>query len=256
MINQGLRNRFLLIATGICLIIPLPNVLGAKGKDQYNASGQAGAPSSNGLSDEKRKELKSALKFLLENQTKLQANVDVGARIEALEESVDRLDAAIEILREQNKLVIQRTTLGFRDQFYVKLGISIVLPRPRTFSFQTETGFGAYLGLGKYFGRSHVIEGAAEWDIYPSLALRYRYEFQSAMPALTWGPLIGIKGRVINAGPLDGSISNPDELKSMYWMVGGVVGFPISRSLFSVEFLYLINQQSFFFINGAFNFYW
>lgn len=177
-------------------------------------------------------------------------------RIDKLEETVDRLDAELEIIKEQNRLVIQRTTLGFRDQFYLKLGVEVSLPRPRTFEFDTDTGTGVSVGLGRYLGRHNVVELSLDYDIFPSATLRYRFEFQSAMPSLTWGPVVGMKARLAKVSPFDSSISRPEDLKSIYWLVGGMAGFPIARSLLSIEAVYLTNQQSFFFLTAGLNFFW
>lgn len=173
-----------------------------------------------------------------------------------LQESLDRLDAEFDILREQSRLTIQRTNIGFRNQLYLRLGTAIVIPRPRTFNFQTDTGIGVFLGIGKYFGKQHVLELSLDWDLYPAATFRYHYQFQSSLPAFVWGPMLGIKSKIASMSPPDNFLADPGAVKSTFWCVGGLVGFPIARSIVSIEFLYLTNQQSLFLSNLAFHFFW
>lgn len=189
-------------------------------------------------------------KILSENKSN-----DLKRRVEELEHVVEQLDANIDVLKEQQKLVIRRSTLWFRDETYAKAGGSLVVPRSRTFSFRTDTGLGAYVGMGQYFGRNHVADLAFEWDIYPSLTLRYRYEFHHENPDITWGPVIGVKIRMAEIAPFDNFLDQPNQLKSMYTLFGIMLGFPMSRSLATLELLYVSNFQAFLFSNVGIHFF-
>lgn len=180
---------------------------------------------------------------------------DLKRRVEELEKAVDQLDAHLDVLKEQQKLVIRRSSLGFRDETYAKAGGSLVVPRSRTFDYRTDTGLGAYVGMGQYFGRNHVADLAFEWDIYPSLSLRYRYEFHHENPDITWGPVVGAKVRMAEIAPFDNFLDKREVLKSMYGLFGLMIGFPMSRSLVTIELLYVANYQSFLFSNIGIHFF-
>lgn len=181
---------------------------------------------------------------------------ELESKYAALQESLDRLDAELDILREQSRLTIQRTNIGFRNQLYLRLGTAIVSPRPRTFNFPTDTGIGVFLGFGKYFGKQHVLELSLDWELYLATTFRYHYQFQSSFPVFVWGPVLGIKTKIANVSPPDNFLADPGAVKSAFWCVGGLLGFPIARSLVSFEFLYLANRQSLFLSNLAFHFFW
>ena len=176
-------------------------------------------------------------------------------KVEALEKQVEHLDAEMDVMREQHRFMVHRTSVGFLDQTYLKAGIALVLPRSRSFSFRTDTGIGAFVGLGQYFGRNHVADLSLDWDIYPSLTLRYRYEFHPDSPNISWGPVVGFKVRMAEIKPFDNFLDRPQDLKSGYAMLGMILGFPMGRSLVSTEFVYLFNQQNFFFINVGIHFF-
>lgn len=175
----------------------------------------------------------------------------LASRLDELEASVEKLQAELEILKAQSRLVIQRTNVSFLDRFYFRAGLALVLPRSRTFGFRTDTGLGAYVGVGHYLGRNHVVDLGAEWDIYPSLSLRYRFELHGDSPALTWGPVLGVKVRALDARPWDNFLDRPEELKSSYAFFGAILGLPVGRSQLTIEFLYLYNQQALFFTNAG-----
>lgn len=174
-------------------------------------------------------------------------------RLSDIEEAVERIEAELEVIRSQNKMVINQTQLSFLNKFYLKAGLTIILPRSRTFSQRTDTGLGAFVGLGQYFGRHSVADLAFEWDIYPSLTARYRFELHPESPKLTFGPLLGYKVRIASAGPWDHFIDSTESLKDSYTFFGAILGFPISRAMLTLEFSYLFNEQTFLVANTAFH---
>jgi len=176
-------------------------------------------------------------------------------KVDTLSNEMERLGAEMEVLRHQHKIMIQRTNVGFLDGFYMKAGLALVLPRSRTFTFRTDTGLGAFAGLGQYFGRNHVADLSFDWDMYPSLSLRYRFEIHSESPHITWGPVIGIKVKMANLRPFDNFLDKPDEVANRFYMFGAMVGFPMGRSLVTLEFLYLANTQSIFMTNVGMHFF-
>lgn len=173
----------------------------------------------------------------------------VEKRLSDLEESIDRIEAELDVMRSQSKMVISQTQLSFLNRFYVKSGLGIILPRSRTFSQKTDTGLGAFFGIGQYFGRHSVGDIAFEWDIYPSLSVRYRFELHPETPKFTFGPLLGYKIRIASVGPWDNFIDSAESLKDSYAFFGAIIGFPMANSLLSLEFTYLFNDQTFLVMN-------
>lgn len=178
-------------------------------------------------------------------------NDDVEARFSALEDQIDRLHAELEVLKAQSTLVVQRTHLGYVDKTYGKFGFSLILPRGRTFTSKTDTGLGFSFGAGRYFGRSHVVDAAFEWDLYPSAALRYRYEFHADGTSLTFAPVGGVKVKVFDAKPIDTFLEKPQDVRSVFFFLGFLVGIPLPHSMATLETLYLFNSQQIVMTNFA-----
>ena len=172
---------------------------------------------------------------------------EIKERVRHTEGLLEKMEAEMDVLREQSKLVIQRTQLGFLDQFYARVGMTLINPRIRTLSFRADPGVGALAGIGHYIGRNHVIELSFNWDLYPALTLCYRLEFHNATPPITWGPVIGYKTKAFDAQPFDNFMDSPDQVLNSFFVFGGIIGFPMGRALLSVELLYLTHRQSFFF---------
>lgn len=200
-------------------------------------------------------ELLFAIFFLLTSGNSLAKGEDLLKRIEAVETSIEKLEAQIEILSAQNRMVIQRTTLAFLDSTYVKGGLSLLLPRQRSFSFTTDTGLGAFGGVGHYFGRNHVAEIVLDYDVYPAMGLRYRYDFHLSSPLLTIGPMIGYRIKIADIRPFDNFVEFPSDVKGSFFMVGCLFGFPLSRSMITMEAAYLFNAQSFLVANAGVHFF-
>lgn len=167
----------------------------------------------------------------------------VAERVNALEEKVDRLEDELEIMKAQSRLLIKHTTLSYLNAFYAKAGLSIVLPRETSFGFNTDTGLGAHLGLGKYFGRIHAFELMLDWDFYPSVTFRYRIEYHNTSPTLTIAPVIGIKQKIASIRPFDNFLAQPDAVKSTFGVAGLYLGVPLARSVLSMEMNALFNGQ-------------
>ena len=180
---------------------------------------------------------------------------NVEKRLAQVEEGLDRVEAEVEIMRTQTRLMIQQSRVGMLDRFYLKGGLSIISPRPRTLDFTSQTGLGLFAGVGHYFGRHHVVDLPLDWDLFPSVTLRYRFELHSISPVFTWGPVLGFKTRAAEAGPLDNFLEASDRLRSSYYLLGLILGFPMDNKMFTLEILYLTNQQSFLVINGALHFF-
>jgi len=180
---------------------------------------------------------------------------DLKTRLSTLEKSVQELDSEIEVIKAQSKMMIQRTSLGFLNQTYLKGGFSLLLPRSRTFDFNTDTGLGLFAGIGQYFGRNHVIDLSFEWDIYPSLSVRYRYEIHRESPALSFGPVVGYKVRAVDARPLDNFLARPEEVSTSFFILGGIASFHMNRSVVFLELVYLFNRQAFLTANAGVHFF-
>ncbi len=174
---------------------------------------------------------------------------ELKAKDEALSEKIEELEAHLEVMQEQYRMLVQKTSLVFHNQFYVRGGITLISPRVYGSGIKAEAGTGGFLGLGQYFGRNHVADLAFEWDIYPSLSLRYRYEFHNDNPLVSIGPVAGVKLRALDSGPMDNSIDRPDLLKGAFVMLGASLGVPLGRVLFSFEIVYLFPAQNFILAN-------
>lgn len=183
------------------------------------------------------------------------ATEDLKVQLKALQDSVNRLESDVKELKNQNGILMKRTAMSFHNQTYGRGGFSLNLPRERTFPFASDTGLGLFVGIGQYFGNNHVAEFTFEWDFYPSLVLRYRYEFHYDSPALTFGPVVGYKVKAASVRPIDNFLEKPEEVKSSFFLIGAMIGFPLTRGLITLELTYLVNQQSFLAANTGITFF-
>ncbi|MEZ4751688.1 MAG: hypothetical protein R3B54_14000 [Bdellovibrionota bacterium] len=168
---------------------------------------------------------------------------DVEQRLAKIEDTLERMEGEMEILKTQSRLVIRRTTVSFLNAWYLKGNLSILVPRSSGFTSTTDTGLGAHIGIGKYFGRNHVFDLSIDWDLYPAATLRYRLEFHNNAPTISLAPVIGVKQKLLNVRPFDNFIGNPNEVKPTFFVVGAYLGVPMSKSVLSAEFNALINGQ-------------
>jgi len=180
---------------------------------------------------------------------------DLKGKIAALRDEIDHINAELEVMRAESQAVIKRTHIGFLNQFYVSGGVSVISPRPQTFSFGTNTGLGAFLGIGHYIGRNHVVEFSLGWDLYPSMQLLYRYEFHLESPLITLGPEVGFKLKAAPLPPFDNYLDSPNQVNNSFFTFGMLFAFPVERSLATIEILYLTNQQALIFTNLGFHFF-
>jgi hypothetical protein len=169
---------------------------------------------------------------------------DLKSRVSDLEAGLARLEAEVEILKTQNRMVIKRTQLSYRDAAYLMIGLSLLLPRKATFPIGTDSGLGAQAGVGRYLGQNHVIEASFAWDAYLAFDLQYRFEFHTGESRLSWGPVVGYRTKLYELPPFDKFLSDADQVRSTFYYVGGILGFPVGgASLLRAELLYMHNVQ-------------
>lgn len=169
---------------------------------------------------------------------------DLKARVTELEEGLARLEAEVAILKTQNTMVIQRTQISYLNAAYLTVGMSLLLPRRPTFAVSTDSGIGASVAFGRYFGTHHVFEAGLDWDFYLAADLQYRYEFHTAISRMTWGPVLGYRTKLASLSPFDHFISNADDVRHSLYYIGAILGFPVGgNSLLRAELLYLRNVQ-------------
>jgi hypothetical protein len=180
---------------------------------------------------------------------------EVYSKIQSVQSQVDKLSNDIDKLRSETNAVSQRTSLSTSNRTYVKAGFALLVPRRRTFPTAVDSGLGAFVGIGQYFGEHHVADFSAEWDFYPSFSLRYRYEFHLASPSLTVGPVVGYKIKIANIKPWDNFADNPEVIKNSFFFTGLLVGFPLNNAMATAELLYMVNQQNWFAMNVGVHFF-
>lgn len=181
---------------------------------------------------------------------------DFNERLQSLEQTVERLEAELEILRTQSTMVIRSTQLSFLNATYIKTGLSLVLPRASTFNFFTDTGLGLSGGIGQYLGRNNVLELGIDWDVFLGLTFRYRYEFHTSLTGLSYGPVIGYKTRIADLDPFDHFLDRDGEIRKSFWLLGGYFGVPVGAgAMVSMELTYHANSQQLVFINVNFQFF-
>lgn len=166
-------------------------------------------------------------------------------RLKALEEAVEKLDVKLGLLSEKSNVIAGRTVISYLDAFYIRTGLNLLFPRGSTFSFPTDTGLGVHFGAGKYWGRHHVVDAGFDWDLYPALSVRYRYEWRNNQATVNLGPVIGFKARIARQRPLDNYLDSREELKPIYGVAGLSAGFPLGLSVMQTEVLAFFNHQLF-----------
>lgn len=167
---------------------------------------------------------------------------EVYERIEAIQSQLDKLGA--EINRLAQSVPNSNSFARYTNSFFFKAGLELLVPRQRSLPFAADTGLGFFIGVGQYFGEHHVAEFGAEWDFYPSLSLRYRYEMHFNSPGVAVGPVIGYKVKVASVNPWDNFVDDPSEIKNSFFFAGLLIGFPLNGALAAIELLYMVNQQN------------
>ncbi len=164
--------------------------------------------------------------------------------LKELDEEIEKLKSNLEVMEQEYHVLIRRTIIGFNNANYIRGGLSLLLPRARTFDFHTDTGLGAFFGYGHYFGKNHVTEITLDWDMYLSTTLRYKYEIQGRMNSFVLAPVLGAKFKIAKLQPFDNFLDEPDSVKTVFPLVGGLLAMPINRSLLTMEADYLFNSQA------------
>jgi hypothetical protein len=182
-------------------------------------------------------------------------------RVQSLEDQLSKEKADIETVRatvkavnssDPNALLYNNNT---NNQTYLRTGVSLISPKTQALTGNADDGVGAFLGIGQYIGKHHVGEFAFEYDLYPSLTLRYRFEFHPTVPAISISPVIGYKIKVANFTPFDNFLSNPNDVPTSFFVFGANLAIPLTNSAVVLEFLYLVNNQAFFFTNVGVQFF-
>lgn len=161
---------------------------------------------------------------------------ELAPRVEALEVEMD-------LIREQQKLLVQKSTVGFHNASFYNFGLTLASPRSRTFSTTVDNALGVTAGLGFHLGPHHVFQGSLDWDLYPSLTFRYWYELHSLAGTIAWGPVLGVKARLLDIGPIDAFIADSKQLKPFFPFYGLLVGIPLTHAMITLDVSILANQQ-------------
>jgi len=162
------------------------------------------------------------------------------------------MEASLELLKEQTKLLIGKTGFGFLDALYLKAGFSVILPRNSTFDTAVNGyGLGLFAGVGKYLGRHHVVDLELANDVHLGFTARYRFEIHLTNPLLTFGPVIGYRMKLANA-PLENTfLAEPQKTKTSFFLLGVVLGIPFTKAMGVLELAYLSNRQAMLHLNAA-----
>jgi len=185
----------------------------------------------------------------------LLADSPLEKRVRLLEENVEKLEVQVGMLTERSNLIAGRTLISFLDAWYLRTGLLLLFPKASTFKLRTDTGLGIYMGGGKYFGRNHVVDGGLDWDVFPSLTVRYRYEWRNKNQTLNLGPIVGLKTRIARQNPLDNFFDPSEQLNSVYGIAGIGAGFPVGLSIVQTEVLAYFNKQFFIVASLGLNFF-
>jgi hypothetical protein len=210
------------------------------------------APSLAWSSEDALKQKKSRKPALSEVQSGIS---EMKAKIQSQDEQIGRLRAEVDTLRVQPHKDSVPALFFVSNQTYIKTGFTMIYPRDLTLNFATDDGLGAYVGVGQYIGRNHVIELSFDYDIYPALTIRYRFEIHPTSPPIAISPIIGYKIKLLNLAPLDDYLQKPDAVNSSFGVFGLGLGLPIAGSIFNVEFVYLLNSQAFLLMNLGIQFF-
>jgi hypothetical protein len=186
---------------------------------------------------------------LKENVSKLEI------KLALLDESVNKLGNEMDALRARSRAVMEATNINYLNATYLKAGLSLLVPRPATFAFSTNPGLGAYVGVGQYLGRNNVLDISFDWDVYPALSFRYRYEFHETIPLFNWGPVLGYKVKAANLPSFDSFLGDPSSVNTSFFFFGGMLSIPMNQSLMTMELLYWVNGQTFIVANMGIHFF-
>lgn len=193
--------------------------------------------------EQKKEADETRLKSVEESVKNTKEHEKFGEQITNLEERLTDVEKKIEVLGERENLLVARTMGIYKGSYYVRTGATVLFPRSSTFSKKTDTGLGVLVGIGKYVEEQHVAEAGINWELYPALALRYRFEWRNKSNTLNLGPILGFQVRLLDRDPLDKYLDPNEELKSVYGIIGIAAGHPIGLSILQTEVLAYFNQQ-------------
>ncbi|MFM8270348.1 MAG: hypothetical protein ACKN9V_09195, partial [Pseudomonadota bacterium] len=171
------------------------------------------------------------------------SSVSVEDRIHALEETVEKLDVQVGLLKERTKILAGRTLISYLNTTYLQTEFHLLFPRGPTFTYPTDTGLGVCVGLGHYFLRNHAAEFNLDWNLYPAANALYRYEWRNRKNTINLGPIVGLKLKLGSQKPLDKYLDPREDLKSVYGIVGLGVGLPVGFSILQTQLLAFFNQH-------------
>jgi len=166
-------------------------------------------------------------------------------RVKKLEEDFEKLDFKVGLLEEKSQLIAGRTQIAYTNAWYVRTGLNLLFPRGSTFTYPVDTGLGVFVGIGKYLERNIVFDSTLDWNVYPAIAFRFRYEWKNEKQTFNIGPLLGMKLRLADQRPLDNFINPKEELRGVFLQGGLGAGFPLGLSVVQTEILAEFNQKFF-----------
>ena len=117
---------------------------------------------------------------------------------------------------------------------------------------------GLAAGVGRYFGRSHIAEVIAEYDMFVGMSIRYRYEFHNDSKRIAYGPIVGMKLRVLNPETfyqLHPIFDKDQVINSPFFEIGGMIGFSLTQSMIVIETILVTNTQTCVFVNAGVHFF-
>jgi len=164
-------------------------------------------------------------------------------RVKKLEEDLEKLDLKVGLLEEKSQIIASRTQISYSNAWYLRTGLNLLFPRSSTFTYSTDTGLGLFVGGGKYLNKNLVLDSSFDWNLYPALSLRVRYEWRNEKQTLNLGPVFGMKVRLAKQRPLDNFIDSKEELQGFMALGGVGAGFPLGLSIVQTEILAELNKQ-------------
>lgn len=166
-------------------------------------------------------------------------------RVKKIEEDLEKLDFKVGLLEEKSQVIAGKTQIAYTNAWYFRTGLNLLFPRGSTFTYATDTGLGVFVGVGKYLERNFVFDSTFDWNLYPAISLRFRYEWKNEKQTLNLGPVLGMKLRLAKQRPLDNFIDSREELRGILLQGGLGAGFPLGLSVVQTELLAEFNRQFF-----------
>lgn len=166
------------------------------------------------------------------------------------ERKINEIEADFSLYREHFRKTIRGSLIGYLNAMYVKFGFALIGARASTFTNPPgQYGLGLFAGVGRYFGRNHILELDFANDIYLAMTLRYRLEFHVIEPNFSLGPVLGFRFRVS-----DPIIKNPflnEKPRPTFLVMGWFFGIPLGKTVITVEVDYVANRQTLLYVNAG-----